>query len=367
MIALRNSLLLIVTFCLVACSDSSDSATTTDSFDRAAMLESWADNQIIPGFKATAAAARELDNAVKNLASEPTIEALEACHRHLRRTILAWQRSSMYQIGKAETLDLQRMINTYPTNAAKINEVLAGEAYNLNLISSVDQQGLQALDYLLHGVASDIGTTIEVYQDSRARDYLMAVSGRITQHLDEVVEDWDNGYRAAFVSASSAGATGSVDLLVNDYIEYYERRLRAGKLGIPAGVFSDQPLPDHVESVYQPTEAKELLLEALAATKDFFNGISQIDDSDKISLADYLDYLDRLRGAESLSAAINAQLDKAISAVQGLDDNLQAQIQSDNVKVLEAYNELQRVVPLIKIDMVQSMGISIDFVDTDGD
>ena len=35
--------------------------------------------------------------------------------------------------------------------------------------------------------------------------------------------------------------------------------------------------------------------------------------------------------------------------------------------MLMAYDEVQRVVPLLKVDMVSAMSIAIDFVDADGD
>ena len=35
--------------------------------------------------------------------------------------------------------------------------------------------------------------------------------------------------------------------------------------------------------------------------------------------------------------------------------------------MLMAYDEVQRAVPLMKVDMVSAMSIAIDFVDADGD
>ena len=64
---------------------------------------------------------------------------------------------------------------------------------------------------------------------------------------------------------------------------------------------------------------------------------------------------------------IRDQLSVATAAIEGLDDNLARQVESDNLSMLNAYDQLQRLVPLLKIDMVQSMGVNIDFVDTDGD
>ena len=45
-------------------------------------------------------------------------------------------------------------------------------------------------------------------------------------------------------------ATSSINKLVNDFIFYFEKGYRANKIGILAGVFSDNPLPDRVEAYY---------------------------------------------------------------------------------------------------------------------
>ncbi|MDO1502669.1 hypothetical protein Q2T40_21565 [Winogradskyella maritima] len=60
--------------------------------------------------------------------------------------------------------------------------------------------------------------------------------------------------------------------MVNDYIFYYEKYLRAGKMGIPLGVFSGSTLPRNVEAYYEATISNDLFLEGLSAVQDFFNG-----------------------------------------------------------------------------------------------
>ncbi|NRA94125.1 MAG: peptidase M75 superfamily protein, partial [Psychroserpens sp.] len=42
-------------------------------------------------------------------------------------------------------------------------------------------------------------------------------------------------------------------------------------------------------------------------------------------------------------------------------------VETDNTKMTEAYDALQAAVVLLKVDMIQAMNISIDFVDADGD
>ena len=64
---------------------------------------------------------------------------------------------------------------------------------------------------------------------------------------------------------------------------------------------------------------------------------------------------------------INNQLDEARAKISILDDNYFDQINNDNTKMTQAYDALQKVVVLIKIDMLQAFNISVDYVDADGD
>ena len=46
---------------------------------------------------------------------------------------------------------------------------------------------------------------------------------------------------------------------------------------------------------------------------------------------------------------------------------MKSQVEKDNTKMLEAYDELQKAVILLKVDMMQALSISVDYVDSDGD
>ncbi|GIR99432.1 MAG: hypothetical protein CM15mP102_02530 [Flavobacteriales bacterium] len=45
-------------------------------------------------------------------------------------------------------------------------------------------------------------------------------------------------------------ATSAFNMMVNDFVYYFEKGLRTNKIGIPAGRFSSTPLPDKIEAYY---------------------------------------------------------------------------------------------------------------------
>lgn len=69
----------------------------------------------------------------------------------------------------------------------------------------------------------------------------------------------------------------------------------------------------------------------------------------------------------SLSDLILSKLDTAISSVTELSDDFTSQINTDNNTMLLTFDRIQSVVILLKVDMLQTLNINVDYVDADGD
>lgn len=247
-----------------------------DTFDRKAMLAHWADNIIIPGFVEMQSQSQKLEDATQTFVATPDAANLASLRLAWESAYRQWQKVAMFSLGKAEAIRLRDNLNIYPVDVEELKELVADGTYNFLLPSTVDVQGFPALDYLLYGVGDTDESVLSVYTtDSLATNYLQYltdVSARINQMITEVRDDWQGDYRNSFVDNDGRNANASVDLMVNDFIFYYEKHLRAGKVGIPAGVFSGSVLPQNVEAYYRRDLSRELLNEALDAVQDFYNG-----------------------------------------------------------------------------------------------
>lgn len=350
-----------------ACGEDNDPNTSTDGFDREEMLVNWADNIIIPSYEGYYADLTSLKSAAEAFTSVPNQDNLDELRLQWLSAYTSWQHVSIFEIGKAELLTLRDFTNVFPTSAESIETNIATGEYDFNLPSTRNQQGFPALDYLLHGPGSDVELIAKFENNSNYSVYLMDLVNRLHNLTSQVVNDWKNGYRDVFVSKSGSDATSSVNKIVNDLLLYYEKSLRAGKVGIPAGVFSTTPLPDRVEGYYKGDISKLLLTNALNSTINFFNGNHSNDNVEGIGLDDYLIYLNSISDGENLSMLINSQFGVVNVAIGELNDNFSTQIETDNTKLLGVYDELQKNVVLMKIDMFQDLNIKVDYVDADGD
>lgn len=357
---------------LVSCnSDDGGNITDKDTFDRAALLKNWADNIIIPSYENFALHTADLQAKTEAFVQDPSEASLADLRTSYEEAYVQYQTVALFGMGRAESVNYRMFLNTYPVDEPTVQEKIGTGSYNLELPTSYDEQGFPALDLLINGLAEDNAGTVDFYTThsnaSAYRDYLETVSFRINILTQQVLSDWQNSFRDEFVSNTASSTTGSVDRFTNDYVMYYEKHLRSGKIGIPAGVFTGNPMPQNVEARYSDGLSKTLYLKALGTVQDFFNGKHFDRNETGPSYKQYLDHLNTIKNSTDLSGLINSQFAAIEQQATNLNDDFVEQIQTDNSVMLEAFDELQQNVVLLKLDMLQALSINVDYVDTDGD
>jgi len=339
----------------------------TDNFDRTAMLTFWADEIIIPGYENYTQALDELQTSSDAFIANPIESTFDELRADWLDAYKAWQKVSMFEIGKAESIGLRNFTNIFPTDTELILNNINNGDYNLVLPSNIDAQGFPALDYLLYGMSEDKSEAINMLAQEGASQYLNDLVIRLNDLTNQVLEDWQGTYRTDFINNNTSSGTASVDKLVNDFLFYFEKYLRAGKIGIPAGYFSGSEISSSVEAPYSGIYSLDLFNESLNAIQDFFNGKSSLDGTEGESLHSYLKYLNTIMEGDDLVSQINNQWDTARNLAQELNPNFKLQVEEDNIKMLDVHDELQEAVILLKVDMLQVLNIKVDFVDADGD
>ncbi|NJX16561.1 imelysin family protein [Tamlana crocina] len=351
---------------IVACSSSSSddgSGGKTDNFDRGALLSHLADNIIVPAFQDLSAKLTTLKSDKDNFIATPNQTNLDVLRASWLEAYKVWQYVEMFNIGKAEEILYGFQMNIYPVSTTDVEANISSGSYDLGHPNNNDAVGFPAVDYLLYGVAADDTEILAKYAEANYQNYLSDVIDQMQSLTETVLTDWTGSYKSTFLSEAGNTATSTLNKFSNDFVYYYEKGLRANKIGIPAGVFSTDPLPEKVEAVYSKSFSKELALEALQAVQNVFNGTSYSGSVTGESFKSYLNYLER----SDLSSLINTRIDNARQKVKALNEDFNAQVNSDNTKMTEAYDALQLVVVSLKVDMLQTLNISVDYVDADGD
>lgn len=340
----------------------------TDNFDRAALLEFWADEVIVPAYVAYGNSIEVLNTETANFYDDSSISNLNELRMAWLNAYKTWQRASMFNIGKAEEIGLRNYTNIYPADVELIQSNIDSEDYNLELPSNFSAQGFPALEYLLYGDGSDDTAIISNLVLPKVKSYFQDLVTRMNGLSLSVVSDWNQGFRDAFVENSGSSGTASTDKLVNDFLFYYEKFLRAAKVGIPAGKFSSNNQPDLVEGRYSKIYSKQLFEQGFTAVQNFFNGRSYDNTTQGISLKQYLDEVHQTNNTDfNIADDIISQWKTVEDALTILDDDFSQQVLDDNDKMLAFFDELQKAVVPLKVDMLQALNIQVDFIDADGD
>ncbi len=342
-----------------------------EAFDRPAMLANIGNNMVIPAYQALQTAIDALQEATDAFAANPSANTLEAAQQALKAARLAWQDANLFQFGPAESVALRAALNTYPTDADLIENNVASGNYVLGSIANRAAGGFPTLDYLLHGMGSNPEETLAKYTtDAGAAQRIAYVQDNvdfIKTNTDDTLNDWlasGGNYIGTFLSADKAGvdAGSSLGELSNALILHYERFLRDGKIGIPAGVRSaGVPRPRSTEAFYGGYSV-ELAIANVKAIERLFLGTG-LNGTDGIGLDENLQAL----GATDLSNDIKTTLTATVTALEGLNDPLSTQIETDVDAVTAAFTTMQQLVVLLKADMASVLGITITFQDNDGD
>jgi predicted lipoprotein len=357
----------IVTIC--ACSSSEEIAPEqVDSFDRSAMMKNIADNIIIPAYEDFNSKMSALKIVGETFITTPNQSNLDALRASWFAAYKTWQSVEMFDIGKAEELQFKFYMNVYPVTVNDIEDNIANESYDLNSVNNHDAQGFPALDYLLHGLADTDVAILDKYTTGENKDnyknYISAVLGQMNTLTTSVASDF-KAQRNIFVESTENTATSSVNKLINDYIFYYEKGLRANKFGIPSGIFSSTPLPEKVEGRYKNNVSKELALDALTAVKNLFEGRHYNSSETGLSFKAYLIKLNRT----DIATGTSSQFNTATAQIEALENSFATQIgrMGGITGMTRSYDELQKAVVLLKVDMLQAFNVSVDYVDADGD
>lgn len=366
----NGGMALLLLFALSACKNDKDSTTdhSKANFERRPLLENWADNLAIPALKDYNLKINKLHAESQKFSSSPTQSGLEKVQTAFYRAYKAWQWAGMYNIGKAEELTLPNFTNIYPTDTVQIMSNAAQGNANLALPSNFDAQGLPALDYLLFGLGAHNNARFNALKNNpEALQYLTQLTGRLQSLTNQVTQDWQNGFRDTFVNDDGASATASTNKMVNDYLFFYEKAFRAGKVGIPAGVFSGTPLAHTVEAPYMDTASQALYMEAYRALRYFFEGRHFNGNGQGASLQSVLDNLQIERNGDPLSSAISSQFDTIKQEARLLSPSFRQNVVQNNAQMLTTYDVMQQNVIFIKVDLFQALNIRVDFIDADGD
>ena len=345
---MKTRFYLFIVFALFLGSCDTDDETNDDTVavNQEAFLANTADNIIVPAYADLNSSVNELQTSIEAFAANQNAANLDDVQSKLKTAYLNWQKVSHFEFGPAETAGLKSSVNIFPVDETQVENNISSGTANLDALSNKVAKGFPALDYLLH--ESDDSTLLAKFSSQNRIKYLQDVVADLKTKVEAVNTQWAD-YKNTFKAATGTDVGSSTGILINTLNLHFEKFFRDNKIGIPLG-------PDFCEALHGEYSV-ELALANLQAMKELFSG-------DEIyGLDDYLQASD----ASTLNTAISSQFDAIEMRLNALSDPLPAQINSDPAAVQSAYNEMQRMIVYLKVDMPSRLGVLITYQDNDGD
>lgn len=340
-------------------------------YDRQSLLINAADKYIQPAYQNFNDKVTALNDAAIAFAATPDAVGLDGLQADLREAWLAWESCSPLGFGPAANLNLRTAVNTFPADPVQIEMNAATSTWDLNSASNVDARGFPGLDYLLHH--TDDATLLDEFttgaDSTNRRNLLLGMTADILNLTSQVNDQWNGSanYSATFNSSLGTDAGSSTAALVNQ-LNFDLEQLKNARFGIPLGKKSlGQTLPEKVECFYGGYSS-ELARAQFTAIRAIYEGTVFGTTTDGYGLYEALVALEADYNGTPLADAIRNQINLANAALANVPDPLSDAIVTNNVVAANtAYDEVQKLIVLLKTDMPSAMSILITYTDNDGD
>ena len=354
-----------------------DNSCLYEDYDKLSLLTNLADNYIIPSLDAYKSKIATLNIHVDSFITNPSISNLTLIRTNWEDALLNWQDIGFLDFGPSEYILLRKQTNTFPIDTTELNNFISLADWNLEYTSSYDSKGLQALDYLLFKPGHTDNELITYFQNNEnARNYLKALTEDLNQNINYVTNEWIT-YREDFIndfevttsnlSTNSQGS--SISNIINALCLHYEFYVRRGKVGLPLGVFngfSQLELPELVECYYSGKSTQNLV-RSVNSLRKYVTGSSYLNNDNGLGLDDYMDFVNAEQNSQQLSTVIDNQFLTILEELNNINGPLSEEIINNKSQITQTYQELQQLVPYMKVDMTSALGVLITYQDNDGD
>lgn len=334
------------------------------------MLQHLGRQIILPQHRRLMQETGRLEQLARAFEDAPDAAGLQAMRRQWKETAAVWRQVELYEFGPAMEDFVHYKIFRRPVRRLKIERYIkGGKALDSVFIANIatTAKGLPSIEYLIF--PSDKGEAVlpafEGDGGGRRREYLHALCLDLHKTASDLYESWDpeaGDYLSVFGAADSTGnhMQGSISLLANQMVVLHEGIVRF-RLSEPLGLgLGGVPQPGQVEA-RRSAFSLELLRHNLEGFALAFTGGAGP------GFDDYLDYLHSGPPEEALSARIKNQIDAVRRRLDAVDMPLHLAVIERTGRVKELHDEFSRLLVLLKVDMVNVLGVTITFSKYDGD
>jgi len=350
------------------------SGSSSEAFDQAALVESLGTVVIIPTYRAFADEAAALVTEAESFCAAPGTASLESLQAQWRATRGRWKQNDVVAFGpfREQPWRLGPKIDFFPVREDTIAENLAiDEPFTLERVSALGtaSRGLGTIEYLIFDTEG-LETVLARFEgDNRARrcEYVVALAQDLQVNANDMVDAWSpsgDDYLGNLVSSGEPGTQfASIREATNEIVNrmlFVVDDIRVRRLGRPLGLDSGgQTRPDQLESRYSDHSIEDILA-TLNGLENLYRG--EFTGSTGMGIQDWVEARNR-----ALASAVLDEIGRTRAAVQEIPEPLRLAIEENPGAVRNAVDVGLDLRNIIGVDVVNALGSTVSFNDSDGD
>ncbi len=370
-IRLRILFVTAISLCLIAASckkkkKKEEAEDPADTFDKSGMLNNYADNVILPSYTTFSVSLDSLNNAYNTFKASNSLSDFQFLKHKFISAYFKFQACDLFEFGPAESATFRFGCNVFPADTGQIRININAGTYNLNAVSNIAAIGFPALEYLFYGSAPSETAIVQTFTNTNRKQYTTDLLNDMRSRLAGIISSWNGSYKNTFITSLSSDLGSSIGYLVNQ-LNYELDHLKNDELGIPLGKRSlGVAYPNKTEAYYSQIYSVQLAVTTLNQIENVYLGRRPSGNDDK-GFDDYLEHLGTSYNGGTLNQAIKDQIGAARTKLAAIPNPLSAQMTNNTAPVEAAYQELVKLLVLMKTDMTSALGVIITYQDGDGD
>jgi uncharacterized protein len=362
-------------------------------FARTALLESVANNVIMPSYLEFESAASTLESALKEYQTAVSSSGEKATKLELARTawksaMVAWQAVEALQIGpvaqKGKRLggeSIRDEVFSWPTvNTCRVEQEIVYQKYSESTFFSeslVMSYGLDALEYVLfvHSPMNTCNTLVDINRDGtwaqlsetdleqRRADYGHALATQLVLQAKRIVSAWSSTGGDFIGQFTKAGTNNSEYATAQDAINelfaalyYIDLVVKDSKLATPAALSMncmETACPEKLESRWAKHSRENIVANLKSFRRTFVGG--DLSNQEHIGFDDFLIAL----GASELSENLLRALDDAIILIESHNGSYYDALAADQTDLVDAHDSIKKVTDLLKTQFVSLLALEV--------
>lgn len=371
--SMKNSwLYLCCSLMLFACKSEDKLNVSNTSFSKTEVITSVTNKTIVPSVLDFKNEVQRFKTSVESFYAETTEQKLTVVQENWKAMMYAFAQIKPFNIGRVQYEYFYIHLGTKPA-LVKIIEKELQSSVDINEqffeTTAVSTKGISALEYLIFNAKKSNANLINWFSEpsigKRRKNYLYYASKNLLSKSKVLIDFWDgtNQYAFELIENKGSGVDESLNRIMNGVITQVEA-VTIKEIGIPLAKSGGGVNPEKFP-YYRSNQSLSYMEGILEVIKKVLEG-----NGDQLGINKLLDEKGAKYNGKKLSEAISEQIidiENNMTNIRSTFSSVENALDQNRTKVELLYEDWKGLLALLKIDVTNSLSITLTASENDGD